>query len=178
MSTQPSPITLPLPAFAPFDTVNYGTLQVPAGPVRFGFQVDLSPNVVLREAIFGLVQQNADAQGKSLGFAVRIDLERGEIWDLVNESGLIGWVEQPIGFSVAGGDEPLLLSLEIERVGSALLPKLQIGGEEWLYPAIRSVSALDLQAIAGCIGSPSATLEPSEVFSSPSLWSEGKTGPL
>ncbi len=170
-TTAPSSSLLALDSF---DLLNYGTLEVPSGPVRFGFQVDLSPNAVLREAVFGLIQQGSSEAGKPIGFAIRIDLERGEIWDLVNDSGLIGWVDRAIGFSAAGGDEPLLLSLEIERVGSAFLPKLQIGGEEWLYPAIRSIAALDFAALAGSKASRnSSSIEPHEIFGNPSLWCEG-----
>jgi hypothetical protein len=172
MPHQPLPISLPLEAFASFDLANYGSIDAPVGPVRFGFQVDLSPHIKMNEAVFGLVHQS-NGVSKPVGFAVRIDLERGEIWDLVNDSGLIGWVEQPIGLAVAAGEEPLLLSLEVERVGSALLPKLQIGGEEWLYPAIRSTSAMEFTAIAGTKCRHSSELEPREVYSSPSLWCEG-----
>ena len=121
MTLKSAPLTRTLSALEPFDVANYGIVEVPSGPARFGFQVDLSPNVILREAVFGLIQQGSSDDGKSIGFAVRLDLERGEIWDLINDSGLIGWVDKPIGFSVAAGDEPVLLSLEIERVGSALL---------------------------------------------------------
>jgi hypothetical protein len=162
----------PLPALESFEIESYGTLGIPSGPVRFGFQVDLAPNILLQEVVFGLVEQSGNADDKPIGFAVRLDLQRGEVWDLANDSGLIGWVDQPIGYTIAGGDEPILLSLEIERVGSAFLPKLQIGGEEWLYPAIRSTAAVNLVALGGFKATPSNNLSPKEIFANPSVWCE------
>ena len=173
MSQKTSPISHPLLALEAFDMVNYGAVEIPSGPVRFGFQVDLTPHIHLSEVVFGLVQQSGTADGKAVGFAVRLDLDRGEVWDLVNDSGLIGWVDRPISFSASGSDEALLLSLEIERVGSALLPKLQIGGEEWLYPAIRSIAPLDFAAVTGSKSGKTGSIEPTEVFANPSLWCDG-----
>lgn len=168
----PSHVTLPEAELESFDTLNFGTVSVPARPSRFGFQVDVTPTPGMNEVVFGLVQSPAGSRsGKPrLGFAVRVDLERGEIWDLVNGSGLIGWVETPLG--CAGSDRTFLLSLEIERIGSALLPKLQVGGEEWLYPAVRSTDALDFVAIAGCAGSTRDSAAHHSHLVKPSVWCE------
>jgi hypothetical protein len=153
MPPSPASVSLQDSQFESFDVLNFGAISVPAKPSRFGFQLDVSPSSELRQVAFGLVQKDESyAAGKRVGFGVRIDLERGEIWDIVNGSGLIGWVESPLGSNGEGKPESFLLSLEIERLGSALLPKLQVGGEEWLYPAVRSLDELELIAVAGCDG--------------------------
>jgi hypothetical protein len=167
MPSQALSISLPGVEFDSFELLNFGSLEVEAGPVRFGFQVDLTPSVLLSQVAFGLIQK--DANGSRLGFAVRLDLDRGEIWDMINNSGLIGWIDEPQNYISAASNEPILLSLEVERMGSALLPKLQVGGEEWLYPAVRSTDSLEFVAVAGC-GAEHA--EGLELFSHAALWQE------
>jgi len=168
-STSPLPVILSEAEFEAFDVLSFGTLNVPAKPSRFGFQVDVKPSPGLNQVVFGLVQPTSAPRGSQrVGFAVRVDLERGEIWDMVNGSGLIGWVESPLGCE--GSSPTFLLSLEIERIGSALLPKLQIGGEEWLYPAVRSLEEIDFLAVAGCGGSLSPSPEINAHLVKPSVW--------
>jgi hypothetical protein len=170
--TKPQPLTLPDVEFEAFDVLNYGSVAAPAKPSRFGFQIDVSPSAELGQIVFGLMQEPQRVGVPRIGFGVRVDLERGEIWDVVNGSGLIGWVEAPLGSTADGKPESILFSLEIERIGSALLPKLQVGGEEWLYPAVRSLETFEFTAIAGCRGTSEQNLEASDLLTNASLWTE------
>ncbi|MBL9113911.1 MAG: hypothetical protein JNJ83_02820 [Verrucomicrobiaceae bacterium] len=154
-----------------FDVLTFGSQSVPSTPVKFGFQVDVSVHPGISEVMFGFMNANEGRVKSAVGFGVRIDLERGEIWDVANDSGLVGWLEEPLGCT-EGADGKVLLSLEIERAGSALLPKLQIGGEEWLYPAVRSAEALELLAVAGCKPVHGQSAMAVAAFSSPSVWAE------
>lgn len=173
MHALPYSIQLPQVEIEAFDLLNFGEQSIPSAPVRFGFQVDLSANPGLSEVVFGLINpDNGTRLSQPVGFAIRIDLERGEIWDIINDSGLVGWLEEPLSDASNRGDGRVLLSLEIERAGSALLPKLQIGGEEWLYPALRSSDALNLIAVAGCCAHPGKSAPAVQAFSNPTLWSE------
>ena len=166
---QPLPITVSEPSLESFNWVGFGSLTIPGKPMRFGFQIDIVPAVPCPEVAFGVVQRNAARGTFGPGFAVRIDIERGEIWDLVNGSGLVGWLEHPLGLQAYSVEEPMLLSWEIERIGSVLIPKLQVGGEEWLYPSIRCADSLQLTAVAGC----SAEHEQdADWFMHPALWYE------
>ena len=169
MAFKAQSIRLPEADLESFELLNFGKLEVPAEPVRFGFQIDLTPSVLLSELVFGLVQKGGKPGASRAGFAVRLDLDRGEIWDVANSSGLIGLIEDPQSYISAASQEPILLSLEIERLGSAMLPKLQIGGEEWLYPAIRSLESMEFLAVAGCSA---AHAEGLELFDNPALWCE------
>lgn len=159
-------IQLPQLDSSDFEVLSFGEQCLPSTPVRFGFQVDLKVQPGLKEVVFGLVNATPAVRSKQpMGFAIRIDLERGEIWDIINDSGLVGWLEQPLAGS---STDRVLLSLEIERAGSALLPKLQVGGEEWLYPALRCNEDLQLSAVAGT----NTRVNAPDVFSNPALWSE------
>ena len=171
MTPQSHSIDLPDVEFEAFHLLGFGQVPAPSVPSRFGFQLDMKHVTGVQEIVFGLVQpSNGRTASQRVGFAVRVNLELGEIWDLVNGSGLIGWLEEPAGWAEGERQDSLLLSLEIERVGSALLPKLQVGGEEWLYPAIRCEDDLEFTAIAGCEQSSEHT--PAECFINPTVWSE------
>jgi hypothetical protein len=167
---QPLPLTVTEPALEAYDWFTYGSLALPQKQVRFGFQLDyVPPSFGSPEIVFGLVQRNPDNGSIVNGFAVRFDMESGEVWDLINESGLIGWVENPLGHHAYSDEDPMLLSWEVERLGAALIPKLQIGGEEWLYPSVRCPGDSELTAIAGCTSGDGA---PDEMFLHPAVWRE------
>lgn len=156
-----SPIHCSVQAFSGYQLVSFGELQVPDHPLRFGFQVDLVPNSTdSRTVLFALV----NAGETERGFAVKVDLLTGEVWDLLNDCGLIGWVEKPLdSFSE---EEPLTLSWEVEHYGAALIPKLQIGQEVFLYPALRYTEGMDMQTITGGDGSDKIS------FLHPAAWRE------
>lgn len=173
MPSKPLPVSLPDSEFAAFDMLNFGSVAAPSGPARFGFQVDVTPSALLSQVVFALVRDASDSDSPHrAGFGVRVDLERGEIWDIVNGSGLIGWLEEPLGAQAGERRQPILFSLEIERIGSALLPKLQVGGEEWLYPAVRSTEHMDFLAVGGCKGSALSGVSAESALANASVWSE------
>lgn len=169
----PTPLSISQPALEGYDWVSFGSLEVPMLPSRFGFQIDVSPSAPHPEVVFALVAHDGSTGDLGQGFAVRIDLDRGEIWDLVNESGLVGWIEHPLGLAAFSLEEPMLLSWEVERIGSVLIPKLQVAGEEWLYPSIRSATAMKFTGLGGCTAEIASA---SDFFMHPALWGEQQPG--
>lgn len=168
----PLPITISEPSLEAFDWASFGSIAVTTQPMRFGFQLDVIPAVPHPDLVFGLVERQAETGALGTGFAIRIDLDRGEIWDIANNSGLVGWIDHPLGLPHYSAEEPMLLSWEVERIGLVLIPKLQVGGEEWLYPSIRCAGSLELTALAGC----SMDHAPAhQVFLHPALWQEAPT---
>lgn len=170
----PAPLRHPETAFASFDLVSFGELRVPREPMRLGFQVDIVPAESPREIFFGLVAPchhgHHTTSGPAYGFAIRLDLTTGEIWDMVNGSGLIGWVEDVASLEARHSDEePLLLSWEVEHLGTALIPRLHIGEEEWLYPALPYREDVVMQTLAGGAGDFGST---QTAFLHPALWRE------
>ncbi|HYF35676.1 MAG TPA: hypothetical protein VD994_10330, partial [Prosthecobacter sp.] len=68
-------------SFTNFDLASFGHLNVPAQPLRFGFQVDIVPaQFESPHLLFGLTSRlrTPDGQTRSVGFAVRVDLTNGE----------------------------------------------------------------------------------------------------
>ena len=153
MQTTAAPYSSAL-AFKEFSVESLGHLVVPDHPIRFGFQIDVVPENCPSQVVFGLVARDPANGGpaSSYGFAVRIDLENREIWDVLNGAGLVGWVEHPLGLSAYTDEEPLLLGWEIELHGHNLIPKLQVGEQQWLYPTIHCPQATTMEAIVGWEG--------------------------
>jgi hypothetical protein len=153
-------------ALQEFSLLNYGSIDVVPGPAKFGFEIEVTPSVVLSEVYLALVQPDTNPGQERVGFGIRIDWERGEIWDALNGAGIVGWLDEDWG----GFGSPVKLSFQIERVGSALLPRLTVGSEEWLYPALRSKTQLKMIALAGVKGNTARDLDPEDIFDAPHLW--------
>jgi hypothetical protein len=170
-----SPLTFVTPemAFASFDLVSFGSIRVPPHPLRLGFQLDIIPSECPNQIIFGLISQHrpqVNGRFQTHGFAIRLNLLTGEIWDMLNDSGLIGMVEEPDTFQTRYTDEePMLMSWEVEHLGSALIPRLQIAGEQWLYPALSNPDNLIMDTLAGAAGDKGGTMT---AFMHPAVWLE------
>lgn len=156
--------------FRSHDLVTFGRITIPDIKIRFGFQLDIVPSLCPNHVLFGLVGPTPSPDGKPIhGFVVRVNTESGEIFDALNDAGLVGWIENPLGMHAFTDEEPLLLSWEVEHTGAALIPRLCIAGEEWLYPSIHCEVGESLDTIAGCR---SEDGDPKQLFLHPALWRE------
>lgn len=161
------------PAFSDFQVMSFGSVLLPDHPIRFGFQVDIVPSHCPPSILFGLISRdpvNGGSAAKTSGFTVRVDLEMREVWDTLNDSGLVGWVEHPLGLAGFTDEEPLLLGWEIEFHGQALIPKLIVADQQWLYPAIQCPSPIVMESIVGWQEDWDA--DPRSIFLHPALWRE------
>ncbi|MBL9178608.1 MAG: hypothetical protein JNM65_11125 [Verrucomicrobiaceae bacterium] len=159
-------------AFSDFQVQSYGSLVLPDHPIRFGFQVDIVPDYCPKNILFGLISRDPVNGGtpKTSGFAVRVDLETREVWDVLNDSGLVGWVEHPLGLAGFTDEEPLLLDWEVEFYGQALIPKLVVADQQWLYPAIQCPHPMVMESLVGWAGEWQSDAR--EIFMHPALWRE------
>ncbi len=160
------------PAFSDFQVMSYGNLVLPDHPIRFGFQVDIVPSNCPSRILFGLVSRDPVNGGnaRTSGFVVRVDLEMREVWDALNGSGLVGWVEHPLGMAGFTDEEPLLLGWEIEFHGQVLIPKLVVADQQWLYPAIQCPHPVVMESVVGWQGPWEP--DPRGIFLHPALWRE------
>src|SRR4051812_41478987 len=71
---------------------SHGRIQVRKLTQRFGFQIHAGDCLPHPSLLFGLSQ--VDSSGHTARFAVRIELDSGEIWDAAHGSGLLGHLEQ------------------------------------------------------------------------------------
>lgn len=164
-----APLSTSDETFDGFTLVSFGKTRAPGGPMQFGFQVDIVPEEVgAGQVVFGLLCQHEGAT-HARGFAVRVDLSSGEIWDLINHTGIIGWIEQPELLCRYTQEEPMLMSWQVEHTGGALIPKLQIADEQHLYPSLRYETGMIMTTVAGTDSDLESSLQS---FLHPAVWQE------
>lgn len=146
LTENPEPFVVSRGGLSEFDLFSFGSIVLPtqsgSSSVKVGFKLNVDQSEIQKltgstkkapnySLFFGLVGNSPNAL---IGFGVRIDFQKREIFDVVNDSGLIGWMEvEKFGH----------LSIDLDRIGSVILPKFEVGEvetetEEWLYPAARS----------------------------------------
>lgn len=148
-----------------FSTQSHGKIRVRQCTKWFGFQIRARHALSHPSLVFALSQVLEGIQ-HAVQFAVRVDLETGEIWDIANSTGVIGWLDRDLWPNVEE-EFPLVLRWEVEHTGSALIPRLQIGEEEWLYPSVLFPGEASFVATTGH-NVPGA--EKGDVFSPGCVW--------
>ncbi len=145
-----------------------GQLALPDANCQIAFEIDIIPRECPPQVYFGLVEAERAGNQRLRGFVVRLDLGRGEVWDALNGGGPIGTLETgPLGLDRYDDEEPLLLSLRVDKCGSNLLPTLRIGGVTFLYPAFHSNNCKRLAAFSA-VSQPGRDAPPFCHF--PALW--------
>ncbi|WP_050028145.1 hypothetical protein [Verrucomicrobium sp. BvORR034] len=131
--------------YSSFLTKGFGTVRVGRRTNTFGFQIATTNPAPHPTLLFAL---RSDGGEFPVEFGIRINLATGEITDTANNSGLIGWLD-PSLWPSSLVPYPLVLRWEVENTGLALIPRLIIGDEEWLYPSVHSPGEAWFTATAG-----------------------------
>jgi hypothetical protein len=113
-----------------FRVRSHGRIRVQKATQNFGFQIRARDTVPHPSLIFGLAEVHSP--GPVARFVTRVDLESGEVWNAADGGELLGHLDTTTWHD-REDDHPL--RWEIERCGSALIPRLYIGAEEILYPS-------------------------------------------
>ena len=133
-----------------YDLTAFGQIDLPSFDCQLAFEVDILPRDCPSQIYFGLVSIDPPSTSPRTGFAIRLDLESGEVWDALHGHGLLAQLETgPLGLDRHDEFEPLLLSLRVHQHGPNLLPEWRIGGETFLYPAISAQGLTRLSALTG-----------------------------
>ena len=166
-----SSVASPWPALQnDFETRCHGRIRVKDCTTSFGFQIHAANPLPHPSLIFALSQGYEPGVTKTVKFAVKVDLDTGEIWDVANNTGVIGWLDRELWPSEAD-EYPLTLRWEIEHVGEALIPRLVIGEEEWLYPSVLFPGEATFSATTGHNMS---EVEMKDVFSPGYVWCQDR----
>src|SRR4029078_8148344 len=102
---------------------SHGRIHVRKNTQRFGFQIRARDCVPHPALMFGIAQVESDHQ--RVRFAVRLDLESGEIWDAAHGTGLLGTLEHA-NWPSPDDERRLLLRWSLERARSVLIPPLHV----------------------------------------------------
>ena len=143
-----SPVITPwLAKQGDFTSRSHGRIRVRECTFSFGFQIHARQDIRRPSLMFAL-SQIAERTHRTVEFGVRVDLDSGEIHDIANKTGIIGQLEHDLWPS-EDEEFPLILRWEVEHTGSALIPRLHIGSEEWLYPSVLFPGESSFEAMTG-----------------------------
>ncbi|MFV1994619.1 MAG: hypothetical protein ACC661_04215, partial [Verrucomicrobiales bacterium] len=81
----------------------------------------------------------------STGVGLSIDTATGEIVDLINDQGIIGYLNS----CPFPGKNPVPLHLRMEKFGSTFICKVEVAGEAILYPAVLLTNVTEIGAVLG-----------------------------
>lgn len=122
------------------------TAAVPVDRSTMVFECDLHHGVRSQKVFLGLMETDAvGIAARSPGIGVSVDLMTGLITDVVNNQGVLGYLENP----PCESDGPVHVKLEVELIGRVVLPTITIGEEIILHPALYLDAQEGLSALVG-----------------------------
>lgn len=99
------------------------------------FEIEMELRGVDQTLFAGFIQThwfNGGHAEATPGIGMSIDPASGEVRDLLNDQGIVGYFESaPVESGITH-----FFCLETEKIGNVFLPKLTIGEEKILYPAL------------------------------------------
>ena len=99
------------------------------------FEIELRLRHLQQKFFFGLVSTpdlSGMPEGCNSGIGISIDPETGEVHDEMNGQGIIGYLED----APMAVNEPIFLCIEAEKLNRIFIPKITIGEEKVLHPAL------------------------------------------
>lgn len=107
------------------------------------FEIELRMRHLDQRLFIGLL--DADDMAEHRGIGVSIDPDSGEIYDVVNDQGIIGYIEDaPLEVNSS-----MFLCLEFEKIKRIYIPKLTLGEEKILHPALHLPNVNTMSLIVG-----------------------------
>lgn len=117
-----------------------------SGEVVFEVELDLShDNQRLFMGLMDTHRTNEKSMSMQSGIAVSINTKNGELRDPINDQSSIGNINQKL----LDYDAPNFLCLEFEKIKSIYIPKLTIGEEKILLPALHLPELSSLSIVVG-----------------------------
>ncbi|MGB0153155.1 MAG: hypothetical protein ACPGFB_03920 [Verrucomicrobiales bacterium] len=104
------------------------------------FKVDLKPSRVTRRVVVGILDESMKR-----GITVAIYPATGEICDVTNQGGVIGYLSR----SPLNSGDPVPCDLTLYRFGKNFVCSVRINGEIFLYPAFSMDGNARLTAFVG-----------------------------
>ena len=160
MTTNPTTqsATSPITAFDSerFEVNRIETVHVDSESTSISFEITVEHHLAGQKIFCGLLDRDLQA-----GMGLAVDTMTGELIDLINNQGIIGYLNTS---PITEGD-PFTLRLTMDKFGSTHICSAHIAGEKILYPSVLLDSVSEIGAVVG------STLTDSEniVFKNPKL---------
>ena len=137
-----------IPELSQFELEELGqTPIVDNAKAEVSFKVDIEPCRVTRRVVVGILDES-----RKCGIAVAIYPATGEVCDLSNSGGVIGYLARsPLSPGV-----PVPCDLTLYRFGQNFVCSVRIQGEIFLYPAFALTGSTKLTAFVGQESTPGA----------------------
>jgi len=123
---------------------DFGHLEITEDTTHISFTVDCDYFQLDHQLFIGFLE-SASCQHAAQGIGVLIDPENGEVLDMVNGEGVIGYLDEA---PLESWKQPKI-SIEMEKIGPVFIPEIVIGTERILHPALHKSEVENLVAIAG-----------------------------
>ncbi len=112
------------------------------------FEIELRLRHLDQQVFFGILCTPADGSERSAmdnGIGVSIDPETGEVRDVVNGQGVIGHLE----VTPMETNESIFLCLEAEKLNRIFIPKVTVGEDRMLHPALHIERCARMSLVVG-----------------------------
>ena len=131
----------PIPNLEQFQLEELGQTPPIENPnAEVSFKVDLEPARVTRRVVVGIQDES-----RNRGIIVAVYPATGEVCDLSNGGGVIGYLSQ----APVSPNAPITCDLTLYRFGSNFVCSVRILGEIFLYPAFSLEGCTKLTAFVG-----------------------------
>ena len=134
-----------------YDTI----IDVENGEAAFEIELRLRHNQ--QKLFFGLLDTDSldkRSFAPTSGIAISIDPVNGEIVDLVNSQGIIGYLEA----TPLEERESIFLCIDVEKLRSIFIPKITVGEEKILHPALHLQNQQPVSLVVGSTDSAAGAL--------------------
>jgi hypothetical protein len=130
-----------IPDLAQFQLEELGQTPAVDNPnAEVSFKVDVEPSRVTRRLVVGILDES-----RKRGISIAIYPATGEVCDLTNGGGVIGYLSKvPLNPGV-----PIPCDLTLYRFGKNFVCSVRVHGEIFLYPAFSMDGAAKLTAFVG-----------------------------
>ncbi len=130
-----------IPELSQFSLEHLGQTPAVENPnAEVSFKVDIAPARVTRRVVVGILDES-----RKRGIAVAIYPATGEVCDLSNGGGVIGYLAK----SPLAPGEPVPCDLTLYRFGQNFVCSVRIQGEIFLYPAFSLSGTARMTAFVG-----------------------------
>ncbi len=134
-------MNITIPKLSHFSLEELGLTPLVDKPnAEVSFKVDIEPARVTRRIVVGILDES-----RKRGIAVAIYPATGEVCDLCNGGGVIGYLSQ----SPLSPNTPVPCDLTLYRFGENFICSVRIHGEIFLYPAFSLNGSARLTAFVG-----------------------------
>ena len=128
-----------------FSVDRVDSASLPTGQATIAFECDLHQGAESHKVFFGLMETESNGVSRSPGIGVSVDLQTGLVVDVVNDMGVLGYLED----APTESDGPLHVKIEVETIGHVMIPRIIVGNDVILHPALYLEAHERLSALVG-----------------------------